>query len=310
MNSIKNRNRWIPLLLLFFCLICIVIFCMTIDAVSQVRGNGRYYQQEIFGKYILYYVGPNGVKALLEDQALQVLDELQGEENKYLLVLQKNEVIFLPVGSIRGEMKFKLPSGEKIIQSHCVCDLDGNGTEEWLFLTGEHFFILELDKGIKILYQGEYPNLKPWKVQTSDVDGDGKKEISLGVYKKTLFHPVMDKRPYIYDWDGTELVPKWRGSRLAHPFKDYIFQDIDSDGKDEIVALEFLADASQMVQAYRWKGFGFEAMICSDSKREIETIWRAADGKVGVTIRNGMEQEDFCLEYIKGVWKENAICKR
>jgi len=75
--------------------------------------------------------------------------------------------------------------------------------------------------GLQQIWTG-LERLNPWKVQAADVDGDGKVEIGIGVYKKARFHPVMAKRPFIYGWDGKTLYPKWLGSRLSRPFTDFV----------------------------------------------------------------------------------------
>jgi hypothetical protein len=122
---------------------------------------------------------------------------------------------------------------------------------------------------LKQLYRFDMKEINPWKVQTCDVDGDGRKEISVGVYKKAVFHPVLAKRPFIYDWADGRMSPKWLGSRLARPFDDYVFSDINSDGKDELISDELLADGSKAVNSYGWKGFGFESTGGSGSYEDI-----------------------------------------
>jgi hypothetical protein len=114
-------------------------------------------------------------------------------------------------------------------------------------------------------------SLNPWKVQCADVDGDGGLDISIGAYKTTPFHPVYAKRPFIYDFNGS-LEPKWLGSRLSKPFEDYVFEDIDSDGMDEIISSEILSNGKMLLNAYKWKGFGFEAMGCSGEYESISGI--------------------------------------
>jgi hypothetical protein len=114
--------------------------------------------------------------------------------------------------------------------------------------------------------------MNPWKVQTCDVDGDGAKEISVGVYKKTQFHPVMAKRPFIYNYQDNRISPKWRGSRLARPFEDYIFADVDGDKKDELISIEVLQDGQNLVNTYKWKGFGFEGCGESPTYEKVEQL--------------------------------------
>ncbi len=81
--------------------------------------------------------------------------------------------------------------------------------------------------------------------------------------KKRDFHPVLANRPFIYTWTKEAIVPLWRGSRLAHPFKTYTYYDINKDGLDNLIAIEYLENDQQIIHAYYWKGFGFESLVKS-----------------------------------------------
>ncbi len=175
-------------------------------------------------------------------------------------------------------MSYRVNHGKKIMSSY-VCDLDHDSVDELLLLTGENeaiygenLVILSFKDKIEEVFRRSFTNMNPWKVQSADVDGDGHMEIAVGVYKKAKFHPVMAKRPFLYDFDGTSLSPKWRGSRLSRPFDDYIFADIDGNGKDEIVAIEFLSNGRKVVNTYYWKGFGFEGMGESPEYEDITAL--------------------------------------
>ena len=109
--------------------------------------------------------------------------------------------------------------------------------------------------GLQQIWTG-LERLNPWKVQAADVDGDGKVEIGIGVYKKARFHPVMAKRPFIYGWDGKQLYPKWLGSRLSRPFTDFVLADFGKAGT-KLVAIEETKDGENELAVYRWSGFGF-----------------------------------------------------
>lgn len=138
------------------------------------------------------------------------------------------------------------------------------------------------------LYRFDMSEINPWKVQTCDVDGDGRKEISVGVYKKAVFHPVMAKRPFIYNWTDGHMSPKWLGSRLARPFDDYVFSDINSDGKDELISDELLADGSKAVNSYGWKGFGFESTGGSGGYEDILGLRRTTGSAIEINaVMNG-----------------------
>jgi len=127
------------------------------------------------------------------------------------------------------------------------------------------------DRGNRIqLY--DMKDLNPWRVHIADVDGDSNKELSVGVYKKARLDPVMAKRPFLYNWDGKTIFPKWLGSRLSRPFDDYFFCDINDDSVDELISIELTDNGGKLINVYRWKGFGFEGIAESPLFEDISNI--------------------------------------
>jgi len=222
---------------------------------------------------------------------------------KYLISCNENQIaVYLENGAVF----FKTGLKDKIILSSGIADLDKDGGDEIILLTskdvgntggegdsgqtggagaapddtvryGEELVVYSVEKTgnsliLKEIYAYNCRELNPWKVQTSDVDGDGMKEIALAVYKTSPFHPVMAKRPFLYDWINGGIFPKWRGSRLSRPFDDYVFADMDSDGRDELVSAEHLADGGKALACYCWKGFGFEKIGESEGFEDISSI--------------------------------------
>lgn len=172
------------------------------------------------------------------------------------------------------------------IISFCTEDVDQKGLREIILLVGENgseygnkLVILSLS-GKEMIRQLPVEGLKPWKIQTADVDGDNKRELSIGVYKTARFHDVEDKRPFLYNLHPEGLSPKWLGSRLSRPFTDYVFGDVDQDGSDELVSIEFLSSGEKVIHAYRWKGFGFESAGESPPFQDISQI-KTASGHNG-----------------------------
>ena len=157
--------------------------------------------------------------------------------------------------------------------SSFVADQDGDGNDELFLLLGkegtscgERLIVLGFDgRAVEKTYDASFRKLNPWKVQVCDVDGDGKKEISLGVYTVAKYHPVYAKRPFLYEFRDRKLYPKWLGSRLSRPFDDYLFCDVDGDKADELISVETARDGRKELNAYKWTGFGFESIGVSQA---------------------------------------------
>ena len=209
------------------------------------------------------------------------------DENRYLASCSDNKInIYLENGKIFSQYELK----NEIILSSTISDLDNDSKDEIILLTskeaaqyGDDLVVLSYKNHMANnvvkdnitfieIYRNHCKDLNPWKVQTSDVDGDGKTEISIGVYKTSPLHQVMAKRPFIYDWVNGGIFPKWRGSRLSRPFDDYIFIDLDSDGRDEIVSIEHTSSDERILTSYSWKGFGFEKTGESQSFEDISSL--------------------------------------
>lgn len=120
--------------------------------------------------------------------------------------------------------------------------------------------------------------INPWKILICDVEGDGKPEMAVGVWKTAKFHPVFDNRLFIYAWEKGMIYPKWLGSRLSSPLVDFDFRDINHDGITELIALEYQKDGLKRVIAYEWTGFGFRGIKILGKNLSMNSI------------------SDFCLE--------------
>ena len=212
-------------------------------------------------------------------------------------------LVYLPVILIILLISFFLTGSfnEHIISS-CITDLNRNGEIETIRLVGgnrrfgEYLTITEYEQ---VIFRIDLTSLKPWKVQIADVDGDGEKELSISVYKTTRSDPEMKKRPFIYDWGEKGIHPKWLGSRLSRPFDDYIFCDLDEDGMDELIAIENLVDGTKLLNAYKWKGFGFEGLCESPAYldiRELEVNLEGGEPPVAV-IRENNRWKSVVIHY-------------
>lgn len=178
------------------------------------------------------------------------------------------------------------------IISWFTADINADGQEELLMITtDDSAAVLTLETGerygsyIDIWREFEMSNeipvpvgepdhrfdlsdIKPFRIQAGDINGDGVAEIAVSVYKTAEFHPVPAKRPFFYDLADGELEPVWLGSRLSRPYADYILFDMDDDDIEEIVSIEYTESGNQVLAVYDWKGFGFEVKAVSEEMEE------------------------------------------
>ena len=114
--------------------------------------------------------------------------------------------------------------------------------------------------------------LHPWKIMEGDVDGDKSPEIAVGVWKSTRYDSFVSNRLFIYNAHGPYIYPKWLGSSLSSPLLDFDFKDIDSDGMDELFALELNEDGTKKINVYKWSGFGFRLIKTLKKKQNTNII--------------------------------------
>ena len=175
------------------------------------------------------------------------------------------------------------------IRTYAIGNVIGDGEDYLVGLKDEDLVIYTISEELTEVYRKDYSHLKPWKVSIGDVDGDGIDDISIGVYKESPLHPVMAKRPFIYSFRDGQMQPKWRGSRLSRPFVDYNFYDLDGDGIDELISIEILEDGRNLINSYKWKGFGFEGFMESEDFQEINSLDKRGDG-IFINTKEGREE--------------------
>jgi hypothetical protein len=142
------------------------------------------------------------------------------------------------------------------IQSITV-DLEGDGTPERVVLDVRRDPTLSVWRGRKLLHRDVPQRWKPWKLAIADVDGNGRKEIVLGVHKGTRFFPQPHNCLFVFNWDGQKTSPKWLGSSLSKPFSDFTFANFDNDRALELLSVETRPDGKKCLVCYSYLDFGF-----------------------------------------------------
>lgn len=96
-----------------------------------------------------------------------------------------------------------------------------------------------------------------WDVQLADLNANGEDEVVVGIWSYRVRHDesLPRKTIWVLGWDGRRLYPKWRGSAMPRPLRDFSIAEV-ADGPDELVTEE--STGERCVEAvYRWNGFGF-----------------------------------------------------
>lgn len=260
------------------------IFIIIVLSIFQFTSKGQFNIQMKFD--VPYEIGHN--ETSLSPRFISVNKDritIYNDKNEVIdTTILKDKVKSYAIGNIGRQGDISTVFSKKTVETSPV-------SSQLVLLTGGRFskygsevVIYSLDGEIKEIYREDFSRLKPWKVVLGDIDGDGIDEVSIGVYKKTPFHQVMAKRPFIYSYENNSLQPKWKGSRLSKPFTDYDFCDIDGDGIDEIVSIEILEDNNKVINTYKWEGFGLQGFLQSESFKDIKEL-RVIEGIVYVKVK-------------------------
>jgi hypothetical protein len=102
----------------------------------------------------------------------------------------------------------------------------------------------------------EFSYLHPGKMASAgDVDGDGKLDLLVLVYKTTRYDPTSAWRPFLYTLEDKRWAPKWLGSRVGHELEEAAL--VRTPGGVRMLALERTGEKASVLTLYHWRGFGF-----------------------------------------------------
>ena len=91
-----------------------------------------------------------------------------------------------------------------------------------------------------------------YRLETADVNGDGRTEALVGVIKSTRFYPQKGRRLFVFKNYKNRVRAMWMGSKLGGILQDFRFVD------GVVRSLETTTSGRYVVAEYRWQGFGFE----------------------------------------------------
>ena len=143
------------------------------------------------------------------------------------------------------------------VRSRMVADLDGKGRTVILRLDTTDSDPVTLIDGSRRVTFNMRARWKPWSVTTADLDGDGRREIVVAMYKSTRYIPQPHNCLFVYRYDGRQVYPLWLGSTMGRPFTAFIFCRATDNTRDRLVTLDIGLDGRRCLTIHRWTGFGF-----------------------------------------------------
>jgi hypothetical protein len=149
-----------------------------------------------------------------------------------------------------------------------------------------------------------------WDLSVGDVDSDGREEVALCTFSRTVRDRHYARRFFVYGWDGQgDLTPLWRGSRLCRPYLSAQLADLNGDSRAELVSVERGLGGGEMLVAYAWNQFGFRGLGESAEYPSIEFAGACppSSGRLGaaVVIRGpGAKAHRETWELSAGRWRQ------
>lgn len=118
----------------------------------------------------------------------------------------------------------------------------------------------------------------------------GRAVVLIGLWKTTIFDPVLRLRPWVYSYNTAshELIPRWKGTSFSRPYQDAVFADVCGGSAPELCALEQTADGRGGITAYEWHGSGVSGVARSRGAWVLRQSIVAIPASVGGKARLGV----------------------
>jgi len=233
-----------------------------------------------------------------------------------LLMIRPIQRLFIVEPKEWQELASVLGSGDTIIDA-AVLDrtayaiVSSSGREDYGDLFG--VFLKDRRQVWRKAYTNDFTDLKPWKLEIGDVDGNDIQEILIAVRKTAHFDKEEKNRMFIFQYDGEKLVKKWTGSQTAGVWSDFIIGELLPIPGEELIFLEQSEQGKMKLSVYYWFDFGFVLLAESDDydnitdvriidENQLEmTYGEEQNQKIVLTMQNGRliaiaDQEDSNYE--------------
>lgn len=155
-----------------------------------------------------------------------------------------------------------------------IHDPDFKGKVALKTLTSTHGFKLLLqDESGATLDQAVF-RYAAYRLDTADVDRNGKTDVLVGLIKSTEFDPLEKKRLFILRIDHGQLRPLWLGSKVCQELVDF-----RSQRNGMIMTLEKNKNDNYALGCYEWQGFGLTLIKYTHDEITFREALQAFEGR-------------------------------
>lgn len=148
---------------------------------------------------------------------------------------------------------------------------------------GDFFVLFEReDKAFNRIYENDFKDLMPWKIEVADIDADNTKEILIAVNKTTHLDKEIKNRMFIFNYQDNILVKKWTGSQIAGVWRNFYVGDLLSAPGDELIFIQELDGGKEKVSIYLWFDFSFMMIAESEAYHKIKDIAIVGDNQLRI----------------------------
>jgi len=145
------------------------------------------------------------------------------------------------------------------------------------------------------MYENDFKDLKPWRIDLADLDGDQEKEIITAVCKSVHFDKRKKNRLFVFNYIDEKLVKKWTGSQIAGDWTDYAVGNfVPMDGSELIFIRK--TDSGERVSVYYWYDFGFLLFAESRDYAEITDVSVTGEGRILMTYKKTNKMQKLILK--------------
>jgi len=232
------------------------------------------------------YSQPRFMDSTIADTILNRL-EYNLKERKIIAWDDKNKTFIEQSRKVIYESEEQLKTRIKKIDH---ANLDNDRTQESYFLRDGQLWIFE---GVNQIWKSQ----DNWWIDDfflADSNHDGIIDMNMSVWREGDFGSSkpfwIDENDmsiknhfFVFDIKADRIIPVWQSSNLENPNREFCFDDIDNDGKQELVVIEgtYENDGAfgEYIAVWRWNSWGFFNEWRSEKGKYINLSVETIEGK-------------------------------